>query len=240
MPLDILKKGDDVMAVSFADKLKVYSPEKKVDQLLKKFPKSLPIDEVYIRDFAKEKQKNDTTKEESTRPLTYYLALSFVAVLGFILMLLLLPWLLYRWYKIRMKASKNSSSKSYYTYKASTLFLHMISLPRNTLTPLKYAAQVIDPLYGTQFAQFITLYLKQKYAGQELTQAEVTTKRSNNFIQPFEHKSKRNRIPLWQRILCDFKNLNHFVRYFILPEESEINDSNIYIKLFNLTYYGIS
>lgn len=222
MPLDILKKGDDVMAVSFAEKLKAYTPEKKIEQLIKKFPKSIPTDEVYIKDFAKEKKKDDAQKEDETKPLKYYLLGTLFLILGLILLLLLMPWILYRWYKFNIHLSKSVASKLYYTYKASTLFLHMISAPRASLTPLKYASHVIDPSYGTSYTSFIILYLKQKYAGQDLSTDEI--QKVEEFYPAFEQKVKQSH-SFWQRTYR-FKNLNHFVRYFILPEESEINLPN--------------
>lgn len=219
MPLGILKKGDDVMAVSYAEKLKAYTPEKKIEQLLKKFPNSIPTDEVYIRDFAKEKKNGEADKEEASKPLKYYLLWTLGTIVLFLLLLLFTPWILYRWYKLKLKWSKDIASKSYYTYKASSLWLHMISQQRGTLTPLKYATKCIDPEYGTQYASFIILYLKQKYAGQELSALEV--KQVEEFYAAFEQKIK-NKHSFMQRAFR-FKNLNNFVRYFILQEETETN-----------------
>ena len=98
----------------------------------------------------------------------------------------------------------------------------MISAPRASLTPLKYASHVIDPSYGTAYTSFIILYLKQKYAGQDLSTDEI--QKVEEFYPAFEQKVKQSH-SFWQRTYR-FKNLNHFVRYFILPEESEINLPN--------------
>lgn len=220
VPFDLLQKGSDVMAVSYAEKLKAYSPEKTVKLLLKKLPTEIPIDEVYIRDLKKEKAKDKPEEKQVERPLTSYFIASMSILLGLIIFLFFIPSIVYRWYKYKARTATSTSSLSYYTHRAASLLLHMLDVDRKDLTHYKFAKQVVDARFDTQYSDFMILYLKLKYANQSLSELEIN--QMKQFFKPFEQKIKTSYT--WKQRLLDFLNLNTFVNYYSLPDmEDESN-----------------
>jgi len=214
MPLGILKKGDDVMAVSYAEKLKAYSPEKTADQLVAKFPKLVPTDEVYIRDFAKEKKAQQPEEAKTSNTLRATLWILGGIVLLLLSALLLIPSLVYRWYKWKMNHANSLTARTYYTYRASTLLLHMLGVRRGNETLWKFAQRRVDPRFTTQLSDFMAIYLKQKYAHKPLSPAEES--RVVEFFASFERQIQ-SAFTVKQR-LRGFMNINTFVQYYGLPE----------------------
>lgn len=217
MPLNILKKGDDIMAVSFAEKLKNLSAEKEFERLLSKLPKSIPTDEVYIKDLSKNQQETKTQSQEVSNSIFYYLARIILGLICLIALVLSIPYIVYLWYKFKMNHSDKIASKAYYTYMTSSLYLHMIGERRNSETPLKYALYNIDPSYQTQYAAFLVLYLKQKYANQVLSSTEE--KFISEFYPTFIAKIK-SKISLWKRTIR-FCNINNFINYYLNSDALE-------------------
>jgi hypothetical protein len=216
LPLSHLLKGNDVMAVSYAEKLKSYSPEKNIKQLIAKLPQQIPTDELYIKDYAKEKQQTTEPEKDETRPLKTYLILTLVLIFLILLCLALLPTLVYQWYKFKRKSSTSTASKAYYSYRASSLLLHMLNVQRSTQTHWQFAKQVVDVHFGTDYASFMNLYLKLKYANQVLNSNEE--QKLESFFKPFEQQMKSN-FSGFQRFKS-FLNLNTFVKYYSLPDPS--------------------
>lgn len=56
--------------------------------------------------------------------------------------------------------------------------------------PLEFAKTKVDPAYGTSFTSFMVVYLKLKYAGQQLNEQEKELVQS--FYKEFEAKVKAN------------------------------------------------
>ena len=221
LPLKInsLKKGDEVMAVSYAEKLKALSPEKNATALLKKLPSPVPIDEVYLKSLEEIMKKKELAKEDQERPFTYYLKHIGLTLLSIILLLFSIPLIVYKWYKFKMR--KGGKSRAYYTYRAATFLLNQLGIERQQKTPWQFAKQIVDTDYGTNFAAFMNVYLKTKYAGKELSQAEETFVAS--FFDPFEQKIKSHFKPL--KRIARFLNLNTFIQYYYLPEPEQISQT---------------
>jgi hypothetical protein len=212
--LSYLHKGSDVMAVSYADKLKAFSPEPTIQQLLKKLPDQLPTDEVYIKDLEKENQKESAKENAEQRPLKTYLIWACSILLGLIFLTFLIPTILYNWFKFKLNNTSNNDAKAYYNYKASTLLLHMLKVDRSTLTQWQFAKNVVDQKFGTEYAMFMNLYLKLKYANQSLSASEQN--RLVQFFKPFEQKVKSHYS--WYQRSLSFLNFNTFVKYYSLPD----------------------
>lgn len=209
-----LVKGQTIMAVSYAEKLQAFSPERTAEALLRKLPGPLPIDEVYIR------SPRDTTKQATTpmakpgRPYRELLARAAIGLLVLLLVVFSLPSLVYRWYKFRSRRTHNEKQKAYYTYRAATFLLNQSGVERRDATPWQYARETVDPEFGTRFAGFMNLYLKAKYANIPLTQPEQAFLR--DFYPGFEQQVFK-KIP-WRKRMLRFLNLNTFIQYYYIPE----------------------
>ncbi|MBK7763707.1 MAG: transglutaminase domain-containing protein [Bacteroidetes bacterium] len=215
VPITSLHKSEKIMAVSYSEKLKAFSPEKNSKQLLKKLPNTLPIDEVYIKDLKKDLAvKNKNNIENENKPLSYYLIVMSLIIGGIILLILLTPTLVYYYYKTRMRYSKSIKQKSYFMYRSSSLYLNQLGIQRNSLSAYKYASEIVDPQFDANYVKFILLYLKLKYSEQVLSVSET------NFIHAFystfiERIHKQTK--LGKRIL-GFLNINLLLQFYTLSE----------------------
>ncbi len=213
VPIQSLHKGDDVMLVSFAEKLKSFKPEKTAKELLSKFPTPVPIDEVYFLDLKKEEKKKALEKPTIERPFTYYIRTAFGVLLLLFICIFTIPFWTFTYFKYRMKSSKDSKQKAYYAYKAATFLLHQLQVARLQTTPLQYAQQIVDRRFGTQYSAFMIVFLKAKYANQLLNEADKQV--IHSFYAPFQKKVKFHFKPFTRFV--KFLNLNTFIHYFLLP-----------------------
>ena len=214
-----LSKGNQVMAVSFREKLKAVSQEKNLANLLTKLPRLLPIDEVYI----KPEDTSDNNKEIKSpsidRPITFYIKLIGLILIAFSLLLFTIPITVYQWYKRKIKSSKTEKERAYYNYRAATFLLNQLNIERKNLTPWQFATQIVDKNYQTNFSSFMNIYLKTKYTKSKLKEEEAVF--IQKFYPNFESKILSN-FKIGQRI-SRFLNLNTFVRYYYLPEPETNN-----------------
>lgn len=215
IPINLLKPKDHVMAVSYAEKLKILSTENSVVAMLGKLPNEIPTDDIFIKSIKeKEKQTSVNKNETVPKPLTYYMKRVFFFLMAFVLACFLLPSVFYTWLKWKMKRSKTINSKAYYTYRSSIFLLNQLKVSRYQETPLYFAKNRVDIDFDTNFTQFMNTYLKTKYSNQELNRDEQNF--INHFFNPFQQKVK-SKYKLSTRILYFF-NLNQFIHYFQLPE----------------------
>lgn len=223
--LSELKKGDEGTAVSYAMALK-NMPERKNETghaLTKRIPSPTPLDEVYLKRKDSEKPADKPKTEKPEKPLSAKEILTTLGItLSTILILLLsLPSLIYRYYVLRHKQAQADGPKSYFAYRAACFYLHQLGIFRGNQTPMQYAAKTIDPQMGTNFAGFMNIYLKKKYAKQELSLAEQVA--MTGFLQPFIQKIK-HAIPFKTRI-AGFLNPLRTISFFVQPGDDEINNS---------------
>ena len=139
-----------------------------------------------------------------------------IALADILLRVFALPWIVWMYYRIRLSNAK-AESKSYWAYRAAGYYLHLCNIPRGEETPMQYASKTIDPMFGTSFTGFMNLYLKQKYANQELSSAEVD--KVSSFLQPFI-KVVRSKVSFSKRF-AGFMNPLRMLSFFIKPEDSE-------------------
>ncbi len=171
IPLAELHAGDSATAVSYAEAFKNMKPNGNTDvnALVNKFPDPAPIDELHVKPGNNKEQQSAATEEERQSATNWKAVLTATAIsIGIIaLILLLLPRIIYAYYRLRYRMANAVAPKSYWAYRASGFYLHMLGYAREERTALQFAGDVDNGL-GTKLAAFITSYLKLKYAGQPL------------------------------------------------------------------------
>ncbi len=216
VPLSYVVKGDEITAVSYADAFKNLPVREKEEgvSLVKRFPKPEPIDEVYVK--RKDvKQHNEAPKpppKQEEVSVKKILLISLGIVAGLVLLFFLWPSLLLIYYKTKAKNADAAHKKGYWTYRAASYYLHQIGIPRGRLTPMQYARERIDPLFGTSFVSFMNIYLKQKYAKQPLNDREQ--QEVSGFLSRFL-TSVRDKTPGGQRFkgfINPLRSISFFVR----------------------------
>lgn len=219
IPLANVQKGDEGTAVSYSDAMKsiAATPSDDAASLIKRFPSVVPIDEVYLKrkDIAAPKEKPPVTEKDAEIPVKKILWTAVGIAAGIVLLLLLLPGLVLRYYLLRYKNAKPGGDKPYWAFRAATYYLHMCGIFRTTHTPMQYAREVVDPMLGTTFTAFMNVYLKKKYAKQTLTANEQ--QQVNTFLYPFI-KTARQKIKFATRLL-GFMNPVRCASFFVMPEE---------------------
>ena len=66
------------------------------------------------------------------------------------------------------------------------MVLHQFGIYRTVKTPLEFANDTVDPEFGTEFGQFMNVYLKAKYSPQGLASSEAQF--VENFTEDFREK----------------------------------------------------
>lgn len=218
VPIGNIQKGDEATAVSYAEAFKKMEamPMEKALTLIKRFPSPSPIDEVYLKrkDIAKPEQKQQAAQQDkpiSVQSVLITIAIVVAALLAFIL---LLPVMMYWYYRLRY-ANAKGDAKAYWAYRTAGYYLHMSGIMRGDETPMQYARNVVDLQLGTSFTAFMNVYLKLKYAKQPLTLQEQEYVR--RFLVPFI-KQVKARVPFKKR-LAGFINPSRMLAYFIKPED---------------------
>lgn len=175
--LDYLRIGDSVTAVSYADAFRVMTARKgeSASALLHRMPDPQPIDEVYVRRKAETAKQQPTPQAPKVQPIAWkkWLFGTGVAVVLLLLLYLLLPVFVLAYYRLRAGWAKSPKPKAYWLYRSLTFQLHQSGFARTTETPLQYARNRIEPVFGGQFTAFMLLYLKTKYAGGSVRQDDI-------------------------------------------------------------------
>lgn len=221
VPLASIKAGEEATAVSYADAMKKMEAQGNENgiAIIKRFPSPAPIDEVYLKrkDIEKPKEKQQQVQEEKPVSVRKILWVSVGVVAGLFLLFMLLPNFVMWYFRARHGAAKNSNSKAYWAYRTASYYLHQSGILKGNLTPMQFAKQVVDPQLGTSFTSFMNIYLKQKYAKQQLTANEAAA--VNNFLQPFLRTAKKG-ISFGKRF-GGFLNPVRTISFFVMPNEDE-------------------
>lgn len=215
--LSDLKKGMEITALSFSEQIKNISPtdSNSSQEIFSRLPKPAPIDEINILETEKEKQqKKEIKKEKKPLDLVRLLWISLAVIGGLVLLLLSLPWLIYRWFRYKALQNSDPKQKGYWSYTSAMYLLNQLGFVRNALSPLQFAKQDIDPRFSTNFSDFIQAYLKTKYSTQALTASEENILKS--FYSPFD-RSVKDQIPFKQRF-SKFLNIYRTINYFTKPK----------------------
>lgn len=222
IPLSGIQKGDAGTAVSYSETMKKLGPAtgESTASVLKRFPAAIPTDEIYLKrnDIAAPKEKPPVNEKDQAIPVKQILWTAIAIAGGILLLLLLLPGVVLRYYLLRYRNADANKDKPYWAFRAATYYLHMCGMVRGTATPMQYAREVVDPEFGTAFAGFMNIYLKKKYAKQSLTAGEQ--EKVNSFLHPFLNEL-RNKIKLSTR-LSGFLNPVRCASFFVMPEDENV------------------
>ena len=228
IPLRSVQKGDEGTAVSYAEALKKLAPQP-LDNgatIIKKFPTPTPIDEVYLKrkDTVKPKENQQVAAQPKQVSVKQVLWAALTITGGLLLLLLLMPEIIFRYFMARYKQAKADGNKPYWAYRATTYYLHMAGITRGSRTPMQYARDTVDPQLGlpagqagASFTGFMNVYLKKKYAKQALTLSEQQY--VNGFLKPFL-QAARKKIKFSRRFF-GFLNPLRSIGFFMMPEEDE-------------------
>jgi hypothetical protein len=219
VPLASVKKGDEATAVSYAEAFKNLEAKQneKAEALMNRFPNPAPIDEIYLKrkDIAKPEEQPKATEPNQKMSAKDFLNIAGISVAALIVVLLLLPSLIYAYYKLRYKNAKAEGNKAYWAYRTAGFYLHQVGITRGNRTPMQYARETVDPTLGTAFVSFMNIYLKKKYAQQPLSPQEQQY--VTGFLKPFL-KTVRRKLPFKQRAL-GFLNPSRSLGFFVRPED---------------------
>jgi protein-glutamine gamma-glutamyltransferase len=164
----------DIVAVSFSEQLKAVKPDpnESWQSLIKKWPLPLPVDEIKIMKSEEEKQKQVSAKARNIPWKT--IGLTTMGILLFAgLLLLLLPYAVYRWFAWKANQYIDKNGHMYYNYMASMLYLHQLGFKNYGTTAQQFAEKEIDPAFNTDLTNFIRKYQKIKYSNHHLTDEEM-------------------------------------------------------------------
>jgi transglutaminase-like putative cysteine protease len=219
VPLGSVRKGDEATAVSYAEAFKKLEAgaNEKASALLNRFPDPAPIDEIYLKrkDITKPEEQPKSAQPNQKISARDFLLISAVSIAALILLLLLLPSLIFIYFKTRYNHAKAEDGKAYWAYRTVSFYLHQVGIPRGNRTPMQYARDIVDPMLGTTFTSFMNIYLKKKYANQSLNQQEQ--KYVSGFLKPFL-KTAREKLPFKKRAL-GFLNPSRSLGFFVHPED---------------------
>lgn len=219
IPLSRVQKGDEGTAVSYSEQMKKLEliESESAEQLIKRFPDAVPTDEIYLKrkDIAAQKEKPPVEEKDKEVPVRQIVFTALAVLAGIILLVLLLPGIVLRYYLLRYRNAAPDGAKPYWAFRAATYYLHMCGIFRGTFTPMQYARQVVDPQLGTSLTGFMNIYLKKKYAQQQLTPAEQ--QQVADFVKPFLAQA-RSRIKFSTRFI-GFLNPVRCASFFVMPED---------------------
>lgn len=222
IPLAKLQKGDAGTAVSYSEAMKKLQPRtgESTAQLMKRFPDIVPIDEIYVKrkDIAEQKEEPPIKKQEKEITLKEMLTTALTVIAGLVLLMLLLPSLVLRYYLLRYRNAPADGDKPYWAFRAATYYMHMSGIVRGAKTPMQFARELVDPLLGSDFTGFMNVYLKKKYAKQALTNVEQ--ERVNSFLKPFLRQARKG-IKFSHRA-AGFLNPVRCASFFVMPDEEEV------------------
>lgn len=216
--LNELKKDMEITAMSFSEQIKniVLSDTNSSKEIFSRLPNLIPIDEITILETAKEKkQKKEVKKNKKHFSLLELLWISLAIIGGLFLLILSMPWLIYRWLRFKALQNSNYKQKAYWSYTSAMYLLNQLGLSRDKLSPLQFAKQDIDPKFNTNFSEFIQAYLKTKYSTLPLTLSEENS--ISSFYSPFD-KLIKSQITFKQRF-NKFLNFYRTINYFTTPKK---------------------
>jgi transglutaminase-like putative cysteine protease len=218
IPLSSLVVGDSATAVSYAEAFKNLKPGQNEDaaQLIGRFPVPEPIDELHVKLTAKAKQQQQLLKEEKEKPTNWKAIMTgaLISIAFLLLVFLLLPRLIYTYYRLRYASAKRVGQKAYWAYRSAGFYLHQLGYFQGGKTALQHA-QAVDQQLPTRYTAFILPYLKLKYAKQELNATETAA--VSQFLPVFTRDVKKA-VP-WGQRQARFFRVFRAIAYFGSSEE---------------------
>jgi protein-glutamine gamma-glutamyltransferase len=211
-----LRKGMDVVAVSYAEAIKNLppAPSDNFKSIINKIPKPVPTDEVRIMDPGAKKQAQKA-KDQEEKSLGWWqiMWISIGVLAGFVFLLFATPSLIWVFLHNRAKREAHPRTKAYRVHRAGMYYLNQLGYERTNTSPADYANN-IDQRFGTSFASFNNIYQKTKYSTQPLSEKEATI--VNQFYLPFIQRVKQQ-VPFKKRF-SRFLNLYNTIHFFTQPK----------------------
>ena len=192
LKLSQVEVGDSALAISAAEIFRNIPPEigQTGNEIVALFPRLIPVDELHIDGENDKENESFFNNNRQDKPLSItQLAGILLAIVGlFAICLLVIPCVKYRYYKRKAKNGKSLEVRTFYSYRTAMFLLNQLGCKRYDLTPLEYARQRVDPVYETNFTDFMVVYLKMKYSGAVLNEREQ--QHVESFYNDFEQKVK--------------------------------------------------
>jgi hypothetical protein len=214
--LSAIKKGMNVVAVSYAEAIKNLPPvpSDNFNSIVSKIPRPVPIDEVKIME-AEEKKETVKPREQDEPGITWrgVLWIGLGILFGFIVLLFSTPSLVWAFFHSRATATTEAKKKAYRVNRASMYYLNQLGYDRTNSSPLEFAGN-IDKNFGTSLTSFTQVYQKTKYSTQALNEKEVAI--INRFYPAFIHQVKRQ--VRFKTRVSRFLNLYNTIHFFTQPK----------------------
>ena len=142
------------------------------------------------------------------------------ALAGLIVLILLLPFLYWLYLFLRAKFSGTPKSKADHVYQLALYQYHMAGVERANETPLAYATTKVDPIFKSDFAAFMTTYLRLKYGNAEMLEGdrEIIDRFASTFGPTI--RSNKQFFPL----IINYFNLLLASRYFKKTANNEYDN----------------
>jgi hypothetical protein len=210
--ISALKKNVHVSTASYNDQLNNITIKRNIDTatyILSQLKEPVAIDEVKIIEQNGSVRQNINSRQSFLQSFNWErIAVGcLVAVISLLLLILLSPWLIWKYYQIRAK--KNT----HWSYRATLYYLNQLGYSRKMQSPEGFAL-MIDEKFGTDFSQLNHIYQKEKYSRDKTSLQERQW--AKDFFARFI-QSLRKQIP-WKQRTSRFFNLyytlNFFIKYF--------------------------
>ena len=210
-----LQLGDSAVVVSFDEtinKMRSKRSWESVDKFLDRLPENINVQEVHIPE--REEEELFADEEETTTiadSVDQWVNFSLVIFAVAFVLLLAAPSLHNAILLNLAKNRENVSDQAVSIYRHLHFVLNQLGIGRGNTTPMVYAAEKIDPKFGTNMESFVDTYLKIKYSNEALSKEEAESIR--HFYPEFYDKVMSN-YNLKEKVLS-FLKVNRWF-YFLL------------------------
>lgn len=213
VPLSTVTPGIQVTSLSFSEQLKslVIPATADANEMLAALPKILPIDEIRILNTEKENKLKKQIQPTKTSYGLLSIIKSLLIIVGLLLLLVfLLPYFIYLYFRYNATHEKLLKRRTYFTYTSAMYLLNQLGYSREEKTPLRFAETSMSSEFGDLFESFIKVYLKSKYSGQLLSKQDEAI--ITSFLPSFT-KRIRSKISVYKQII-DFLHIYRTINYF--------------------------
>ncbi len=181
-----IQPGDSIIVVSYKDEAKKLPARLQgvpIEEQMKRFPSPIVADEIHIKPKPQPKKEDNNGRglvrkegpDITWREIAWIAALSVGSLLA---VLLFLPLLFLLWGLLRIALARDVASKADRVYQSTLYRLHMAGFERHGQTPLQYAEREVDPKLTVDFAAFMRMYLRLKYAGGSVREGDAAVVQS--------------------------------------------------------------
>ncbi len=210
--INAIKKGQEIMAISYNTKFETNNTIQTNNQHIIALPTPFEPDDIYLK--SKNIKKNIPIKTEPIslkQTLGTIIKLIFYIILISLLILFSLPFITLQFYKFAKNKTKWILKKAYYAYQFTRLKLALLGYKTQHETILNFAKNKVDKTLNLNYEKFITVYLKSKYAPDQLNEDDNIY--INTYLKYFQQELKKNIKPK-ENIFSYFK-ISSYIKFFI-------------------------